>query len=775
LQELCLNSSPAASEDATEQVRKFLAPAEEPDELGRLGPYRVLRVLGIGGMGVVFEAEDLQLHRRVALKALLPNYAANPSSRQRFLREVQAAAAIEDEHVVAIYQVGEERGVPFLAMPLLKGESLHDRLEREGKLPVGEVVRIGREIAEGLAAAHEKGLIHRDIKPGNVWLEGRRASIPACPSGEEGQQGCLPYDFRVKILDFGLVRAVADDVRLTQPGAVAGTPAYMSPEQAEGLAGDARSDLFSLGCLLYRTCTGEQPFTGTATPSLLLAITTKPPRPPSELNPDVSPALADLVMQLLAKAPNDRPASAAAVARALQQIEADAVPAPVSRAPERGLQDQEPIRESARRVPVRRWRRRLLAAVTLVLLDGGGGLAGVVIRIKAPPGKEIRIVVAAGTTIDIRIQGPDGKDVQVVAPAGSTVVVGTPRKEVAPHADPLEEAWLKKVAALPVAEQVPEVVARLQERNPGWHGRIIRSTTRGGVVTELWLHSNGLSDITPLRALPRLGLLSCCGLPRDLGTIADLTPLKGMRLTTLYLTNNQVSDLSPLKGMPLRYLDIYRNQVADLSPLEDMRLEGGLFLDGNPLTDLSPLRGQPWKGLQCRNTRVADLTPLRGWKLERLDLLGTRVADLSPLKGMPLRDLDVTGTPVRDLTPLKGMMKLQRLVLVKTRVAHLSPLQGLKLKELYLTRTRVADLSPLKGMPLRQLGLQETPVRDLTPLKGMPLRALWGDFKPERDLEELRSLEKLETINGTPAAKFLAEAASALHKARTAPPKSKDP
>ena len=130
----------------------FLAPPQAPDELGRLGPYRVLQVLGAGGMGVVFRAEDPQLQRLVALKAMLPGLAASDSAKQRFLREARAAAALKHDHIVTIYQVGEDRGVPFLAMEFLEGESLDERLKREGKLPLAEVLRIGREMAEGLAA-----------------------------------------------------------------------------------------------------------------------------------------------------------------------------------------------------------------------------------------------------------------------------------------------------------------------------------------------------------------------------------------------------------------------------------------------------------------------------------------------------------------------------------------------------------------------------------------------------------------------------------------------
>lgn len=290
----------------------FLAPPQAADELGRLGPYRVLRVLGAGGMGVVFRAEDPHLARPVALKAMLPALAASDSARQRFLREARAAAAIKHDHIVTIHQVGEDRGVPFLAMEFLEGQPLDVRLERERKLPLGEVLRISTEIALALAAAHQRDLIHRDIKPANIWLE-TQAGTPA---------GAATAG-RVKILDFGLARAVSEEGQLTQQGAIVGTPAYMAPEQGQGKKLDARCDLFSLGCVLYRMATGEPAFRGTDIVSTLMAVATTNPPPPVALEPTLPPALSDLIMALLAKLPQDRPPSALAVVEALQKIAQD--------------------------------------------------------------------------------------------------------------------------------------------------------------------------------------------------------------------------------------------------------------------------------------------------------------------------------------------------------------------------------------------------------------------------------------------------------------------
>jgi serine/threonine protein kinase len=291
-------------------VSEGLAPPQESGEIGRLGPYRVLQVLGQGGMGVVYRGEDPQLQRHVALKVMRPLVAASPASRQRFLREARAAAALHHDHVVPIYHVGEERGVPFLVMPLLRGESLEQRLERQGKLPAAEVMRVGREAAEGLAAAHERGLVHRDIKPANLWLE----------AGDGAPEGPFPGG-RVKVLDFGLARAASSTARVTQEGVVVGTPAYMAPEQAHDQAVDGRADLFSLGAVLYHLLTGRPPFGGENTLAVLRAVAEDQPPPPRELDPAVPAALSDLVMRLLAKRPDDRPGSAREVVKALRAIE----------------------------------------------------------------------------------------------------------------------------------------------------------------------------------------------------------------------------------------------------------------------------------------------------------------------------------------------------------------------------------------------------------------------------------------------------------------------
>ncbi len=256
---------------------------------------------------MVFFAEDTQLGRPVALKVMSRAAATKPNARDRFLREAKSAAAIKHDHVVTIYQVGEDHDIPYLAMELLDGESLEERLRHDPAPEIAEVIRIGRETAFGLAAAHGRGLIHRDIKPANIWLEAQGRPAPGVP--------------RVKILDFGLARTAADDLHLTQEGAVVGTPGYLAPEQASGLALDHRCDLFSLGCLLYRMAVGRPPFRGRDLLSSLKALATEQPVAPHTLNPQVPAALSALILRLLAKEPEKRPASADEVARELEAIE----------------------------------------------------------------------------------------------------------------------------------------------------------------------------------------------------------------------------------------------------------------------------------------------------------------------------------------------------------------------------------------------------------------------------------------------------------------------
>jgi serine/threonine protein kinase len=285
-------------------------PPAAAGEVGVLGPYRLLKALGKGGMGAVYLAVDTRLDRKLALKVMLQEFVTDSDAKERFLREARAAAKITHDNVVTVYEADERDGVPYIAMQLLQGYPLDEFLTKKGTPSLRHVIRIARETALGLAAAHKHGLVHRDIKPANLWLE--------APNG------------RVKVLDFGLAKPVGADVELTRTGAVVGTPAYMSPEQARGVKVDHRTDLFSLGVVLYRLCTGTTPFTGPTVMSVLMALGTEEPAPVRAANPNVPEPLAALIHQLLAKKPDDRPETAAEVARQLLVILEQLVQLPVS-------------------------------------------------------------------------------------------------------------------------------------------------------------------------------------------------------------------------------------------------------------------------------------------------------------------------------------------------------------------------------------------------------------------------------------------------------------
>lgn len=275
----------------------FLDPTEHPESLGRFARFEIMEILGRGGMGIVMRGYDTSLNRHSAVKVLAPELASSAAARKRFSREAKSAAAVVHPHVVPIQTVDQYNDLPYLVMPVVEGQSLDTRICDAGPLSPIEAVRIAAQVAEGLAAAHDQGLVHRDIKPANVLLE----------NGVE----------RVQITDFGLARAI-DDASMTRSGVIAGTPQYMSPEQAHGDSIDHRSDLFSLGSLIYFMLTGRSPFRAETTMGVLNRIGNDQPRGIRSINADVPEWLEQIVMKLLSKSPEDRFQTAAEVAELLQ-------------------------------------------------------------------------------------------------------------------------------------------------------------------------------------------------------------------------------------------------------------------------------------------------------------------------------------------------------------------------------------------------------------------------------------------------------------------------
>jgi formylglycine-generating enzyme required for sulfatase activity len=332
---------PAAAPTDEPSGLEFLTPSGRPGSLGRLGNYEVLGVLGRGGCGVVLRALDEKLRRTVAVKVLSRSWALDSQAHQRFLREARAGAAVRHDNVVQVYAV-EDRPVPHLVMEFVPGESLQHRINRDGPLAVREAVRIAEQVALGLAAAHAQGLVHRDVKPSNILLEG----------------GAGP---RVRITDFGLARG-EDDGTLTHSGMVVGTPEYMAPEQAYGYVVDHRADLFSLGTVLYVMACAKPPFRASSPIGILRSVVDDTPTPLADLAPAYPPWFCDLVARLHAKDPTARFASAKEVADLLAAKRAAGEDAPVM---EPTLRTPVVLPAPRRSVPARTW---YFAAAGLLLL-----------------------------------------------------------------------------------------------------------------------------------------------------------------------------------------------------------------------------------------------------------------------------------------------------------------------------------------------------------------------------------------------------------------------
>ncbi|MEQ1827319.1 MAG: serine/threonine-protein kinase [Pirellula sp.] len=288
------------SEAIADIAKRMFDRSEDPSMLGRLDEYEIVEPLGAGGMGIVFKGYDRELHRYVAIKLLAPSVSLIGSAKQRFVREAQSAASIVSPYVVPIHAVASHGEIPYLVMSYVPGVNLQELIEESGALTPLQSVRIARQVALGLAAAHERGLIHRDVKPGNILIE------------RNGQ--------RVMLTDFGLAQA-ADDASLTHSGLLAGTPNFMSPEQAKGMEVDARSDLFSLGSVLYTMLAGHPPFRAPNAYAVVKRLTEESPRPLASIQPSTPAWLSRLVMRLLEKDPNHRYASAAEIAELLAECE----------------------------------------------------------------------------------------------------------------------------------------------------------------------------------------------------------------------------------------------------------------------------------------------------------------------------------------------------------------------------------------------------------------------------------------------------------------------
>jgi serine/threonine protein kinase/formylglycine-generating enzyme required for sulfatase activity len=495
-----LESSPTEVVVAAEQLTAgeaegpaldFLSPSNDAHSLGRLGYYDVLEVLGHGGFGVVLKARDTKLDRIVAVKTLAQSLASSATARKRFVREAKAAAAVKHENVVGIYHVSDEGPVPYLVMECVSGVSLETKLKQVGTLDLPAILRIGMQVASGLAAAHQQGLVHRDVKPGNILLE----------NGVE----------RVKITDFGLARA-ADDVAITRTGEVAGTPQYMSPEQAQGLSLDARSDLFSLGSVLYAMGTGRSPFRADSTVAVLRRVCDDTPRPIREINSDIPDWLADIIDRLLAKKPVERFQTAAEVAELLGQHLAQ-LQQPSPPAAQAALASQSKIQNSKSRISARYWVLSTVSALLLLLLTISVSLTEATGLTRFAP-TLLRIVTGEGTLL-VEVNDPAVK--VTVEGDGGLVIRGAGVHEV--HLKPGNYRWKATRDGQVVKQELVEIIRG--------GTRTIRVTRENAGQTTA-LRDNQFVSETNAPASEVMARQELCA--RRLGVPVEITNSVGMRL-----------------------------------------------------------------------------------------------------------------------------------------------------------------------------------------------------------------------------------------------------
>jgi len=614
----------------------YLEPSSRGDSKGRLAHYEVLEVVGRGAFGTVLRAFDEKLHRVVAIKVMAPELASTSPARKRFLREAQASAAIRHEHVVSIHAV-EEKPLPYLVMEYIPGQTLEQRLREGGPLDVLSVLRLGRQIAEGLAAAHAINLIHRDIKPGNILLE-------------------TGVHDRVKITDFGLARA-ADDASLTQSGTIAGTPMYMAPEQALGKKLDQRADLFSVGSVLYQMVSGRPPFRAPSALAVLKRVAEETPRPIQEIIPETPDWLCGIIAKLHAKSPEDRFQSAREVADLLADCEAK-------------LKAKQEVVNilPASKPAIPKWAAAAAILLLLVVALTIAEFAGVThltrqtgTQNSIKPGSDLAVVPRAQEETpapNATQQQPPlavATSAAAAAPQKGTPSTGgtAPAPPTVPASDgataPFADADVQRIAALPAEQQIEEVRKELKRRNPKFDGTLT-PTIKEGVVTELKVLTDEVTDLAPVRALRGLVSLSCgpTAGPGRRGKLADISPLQGLALTHLDLTSTMVAEIAVLQAMPLVSLSLDRTPVADLSPLAGKVMKT-LHVGGTKVTSISDVPVARTEVLHCHLPQVSSKAELQRLGVRFLDLWGVpmttapeRLRELQPplsrVNGRPLEE-----------------------------------------------------------------------------------------------------------------------------------------
>ncbi len=736
------------------------APGADGDDASEPMPdmleyFRVEKILGQGGMGMVYLATDTRLNRKVAIKTLKKELSAKAAAKERFFREAQAAAALDHDHIIPIHYVGESKGIPFIAMPYLKGEPLDQFIKKaKGPMPLPTALRIGREVALGLAAAHEAGLIHRDIKPANVWLEAPRG--------------------RAKILDFGLARSQSDDAHLTASGVIMGTPAYMAPEQARGLPVDARADLFSLGVMLYELTTGKKPFTGRDMMAVLTSLALDTPAAANVVNPAVPANLSDLISRLLAKEPGRRPMSAKAVADELSHLATlasrptfEELPllAPAAdpwgdiedtAAPTEAVAASLPEARPAKRRP-NRW--LLPAASVLGLLIV---MAAAVVIIRDKNGKKIA-----------EIEVPEGGKVEIADGSGpakpAAPISGGPAMPAKRDGDRAAAEWVFKMNGYMTLDDKPDVARRPQDLptapftmravNVGGplitdDGMKVFEGCRDLVAVDLSKAPVTAAGVEAFKNCRRLGLLNLAytkvetGLPAVLKNFPDLHYLN---LHGLPVSDEQLREIQNLPN--LTYVILYDTKVTAAGVKE--------FAAAAPQCKVD------WAGGVVEPTAVADDRAAVEWALGvggAVQIAGAgrvvKAADLpkTPVKArmllLPSNSPKITDQSLAAVKDLRHLTELHMtdVAIGDAGIAHFGKCR--QLTGLFIPYTPVSDagLNVFAGCNFKKVNLTGTKVTGagLDALKNsIDLDSLnvGGLSVTDADLARLTTFEKLKELS----------------------------
>ncbi|MGL4424337.1 MAG: protein kinase domain-containing protein, partial [Gemmataceae bacterium] len=580
-----------------------------------IGRYTIVKLLGAGGMGQVYLAHDPSLDRKVALKLMLPQNAAKPQACERFLREARAAAKLQNDHIVRIHEVSAS-GVPFIAMEHLKGVPLDEYLKKKGSPSVAQIIRIGREVALGLAAAHDVGMTHRDIKPANLWLE--------APLG------------RVKILDFGLARQNSEEGTLTQEGVIVGTPAYMAPEQANSEAVDDRTDLYSLGAVLYELVTGKLPHPGPNAMAIIAMLITKEPIPVLQLKPETPKALADLIHELLAKNPAARPPNARDVATRLAGIAKTVALGGLTVIPVDAPPSVFAEIENASTEPMVPTPASKDSKIFLVL----GGLAGAAL-----------VAILAYFFLLPKPPAPESASSPPRSDRRKGDSTPSPRPTLEGYS-PEDPAWLAQFQKQTPKEQVRRLREEYERLHPGTTFQIEQELTDGKITKLQIMASNNPHTLAPIAAFPGLQKLIVGGTGDSPQSIESLEPIRHLTLQWLLLYSGNVRDLTPLTGMPLTYLQLSgKSEVESFAPLTGMKLTELIIKKSQAnlreLRSLPELRRLMISGGPIDAADLADL-PVRNLQLHNC----RELKHAASLKTVPLTEFYSEALPVADVLPM---------------------------------------------------------------------------------------------------------------------------